>query len=98
VVFEFARPRTVVVTTPNSEYNVMWDSLPAGNFRHTDHRFEWNRHEFQHWANRVAIKHGYTVRFVPVGPVDEKVGSPTQMGVFECERVKFHPSKSGMPS
>ena len=83
VVFEFARPKTVVLTTPNSEYNVKWESLPAGQFRHSDHRFEWTRQEFQDWANRVAIQHGYVVRFVPVGPVDELVGSPTQMGVFE---------------
>ena len=86
VVFEFARPQTIVVTTPNSEYNVMWESLPAGDFRHSDHRFEWTRQEFQDWANRVAAQHGYVVRFVPVGPVDEAVGSPTQMAVFE--RVK----------
>jgi 3' terminal RNA ribose 2'-O-methyltransferase Hen1 len=83
VVFEFARPKTVVLTTPNCEYNVKWESLPAGQFRHADHRFEWTRQEFQDWANRVAAQHGYVVRFVPVGPVDELVGSPTQMGVFE---------------
>ena len=81
-VFEFARPRTVVVTTPNAEYNVMWDSLPAGQFRHRDHRFEWTREEFQSWADRVASTHRYTVRYLPVGPVDEKVGSPTQMACF----------------
>lgn len=81
-VFEFARPSTVLVTTPNREYNVMWKTLPAGQFRHADHRFEWTRQEFQDWAGRVAGKHGYSVRFVTVGPVDEVVGSPTQMGVF----------------
>jgi 3' terminal RNA ribose 2'-O-methyltransferase Hen1 len=85
VLFEFARPQTVVVTTPNCEYNVMWETLPAGHFRHTDHRFEWSRQEFQSWANRVADQHGYSVRFLPVGPEDEAVGSPTQMGVFERE-------------
>lgn len=82
VVFEFARPKTVVVTTPNSEYNIKWETLPAGKFRHADHRFEWTRQEFQDWANRVAGLHGYSVRFVPVGQVDELVGAPTQMGVF----------------
>ncbi len=82
-VFEFAQPNTVVVTTPNSEYNVMWETLPAGKFRHRDHRFEWTRDEFRSWAQRVACEHGYTVGFLPVGPVDDKVGSPTQMGVFE---------------
>ena len=83
VVFEFARPKTVVLTTPNREYNVMWETLPAGQLRHSDHRFEWTRQEFQEWADRVAEQYGYAVRFLPVGPEDEQVGSPTQMGVFE---------------
>jgi 3' terminal RNA ribose 2'-O-methyltransferase Hen1 len=82
VVFEFARPRTVIVTTPNREYNAVWESLPAGRFRHRDHRFEWTRAEFQEWAERVASEHRYVVRFLPIGPVDDSVGSPTQMGVF----------------
>jgi len=83
VLFEFARPKTVVLTTPNREYNVTWESLPAGKFRHPDHRFEWTRNEFREWANRVAEKNGYSVRFLAVGPEDQAVGSPTQMGVFE---------------
>ncbi len=81
-VFEFARPKTVVVTTPNQEYNTLWESLPAGQFRHSDHRFEWTRAEFQTWTTRICEKYGYTVRHLPVGPEDEKLGSPTQMGVF----------------
>jgi 3' terminal RNA ribose 2'-O-methyltransferase Hen1 len=85
VLFEFARPQTVVLTTPNREYNVIWESLPAGNFRHPDHRFEWTRAEFQAWANRVAARHGYSVRFLPVGPEDPANGPPTQMGVFRSE-------------
>ena len=83
VLFEFARPATVVLTTPNRDYNIKWETLPAGHFRHPDHRFEWTRAEFQSWATRIATQHGYKVRFLPVGPVDEVVGSPTQMGVFE---------------
>jgi 3' terminal RNA ribose 2'-O-methyltransferase Hen1 len=85
VLFGFARPKFVVLTTPNREYNVMWESLPAGQFRHGDHRFEWTRDEFQTWANRVALQHQYRVRFVAVGPEDASLGSPTQMGVFERE-------------
>jgi len=83
VLFKFARPRTVVLSTPNREYNVMWATLPAGQLRHPDHRFEWSRREFQDWANRVAGEHGYSVRFLPMGPEDKYVGAPTQMGVFE---------------
>ena len=83
VLFEFARPKTVVLTTPNAEYNVMWETLPAGELRHADHRFEWSRQEFQDWAGRIVEQYGYAVRLLPVGPVDERVGAPTQMGVFD---------------
>jgi 3' terminal RNA ribose 2'-O-methyltransferase Hen1 len=83
VVFEHARPGTVVVTTPNREYNVVWETLPAGEMRHSDHRFEWTRAEFEDWATGVAERFGYAVRFLPVGPVDAEVGAPSQMGVFK---------------
>ena len=82
VAFEFARPGVVVVTTPNAEYNVRWETLPAGRFRHRDHRFEWTREQFQRWGAGVAERFGYAVRFTSVGPVDAEVGSPTQMGIF----------------
>jgi 3' terminal RNA ribose 2'-O-methyltransferase Hen1 len=82
VVFAHARPGTVVLTTPNREYNVRFATLPAGQFRHKDHRFEWTRPEFQAWAASVAEQYGYTIRFLPIGPNDPEVGSPTQMGIF----------------
>jgi 3' terminal RNA ribose 2'-O-methyltransferase Hen1 len=82
VLFESARPTTIVMTTPNAEYNVMWPSLPAGRFRHQDHRFEWTRAEFQEWASGIASRHGYDVTFLPVGDEHELVGPPTQMAVF----------------
>jgi hypothetical protein len=81
-VFEFAKPTTVVVTTPNAEYNVKFEHLPKGNRRHRDHRFEWTRAEFQAWADGVAGRFGYHVRTAPIGAVDEQVGAPTQMAVF----------------
>lgn len=82
VVFEFARPGLVVVSTPNREYNVLFDGLPEDKMRHADHRFEWTRDEFREWAERVAEKNGYAVRFLPVGDEHAEHGSPTQMGVF----------------
>lgn len=81
-VFGAARPGTVIVTTPNSEYNVRWETLPAGHVRHADHRFEWTRAEFRDWADRVAQRHGYDVAYVPVGPDDPEVGPPTQLAAF----------------
>ena len=82
IVFEFARPTYVVLTTPNAEYNTIFETLPAGEFRHGDHRFEWKRTEFEGWASGVAERFGYGVRFEPVGPVDAERGAPTQMAVF----------------
>lgn len=82
VLFEHARPKAVVLTTPNADYNVHFPSLPSGQFRHKDHRFEWTRGEFLAWAAAICARFGYTVRIVAIGPEDPEVGSPTQMGVF----------------
>lgn len=82
-VFAAARPNTVVVTTPNVEYNVRFPTLPAGKTRHPDHRFEWTRAQFQSWADGVAERNGYAVRYLPVGEDDPEVGPPTQLAVFE---------------
>jgi 3' terminal RNA ribose 2'-O-methyltransferase Hen1 len=82
IVFEFARPGFIALTTPNAEYNALFASLPVGEFRHGDHRFEWTRTEFEFWAKSVAERFGYGVRFEAVGPVDEVLGAPSQMAVF----------------
>ncbi len=63
VLFEHAKPITIVMTTPNREYNVKFETMAAGSFRHIDHRFEWTRQEYQSWANRVGTQHGYAVSF-----------------------------------
>ena len=83
VLFEHARPQTVILTTPNREYNATWDNLPQGALRHGDHRFEWTRAEFREWAGRLAEKYAYSIDYYTVGPEDSSLGSPTQMGVFK---------------
>ena len=80
--FGHARPGAVIVTTPNRDYNAMFETLPAGKFRHNDHRFEWTRAEFRHWAESVGLAHGYAVRFEGVGNEDAEHGTPTQAAVF----------------
>jgi 3' terminal RNA ribose 2'-O-methyltransferase Hen1 len=81
-VFGSARPATVIVTTPNAEHNIRFTDLPPGSMRHRDHRFEWTRAQFHDWAGGVAARHGYGVRYLPVGTNDPEVGPPTQMAVF----------------
>ncbi|WBC13301.1 3' terminal RNA ribose 2'-O-methyltransferase Hen1 [Micromonospora sp. WMMA1998] len=81
-VFGHARPGTVVVTTPNVEYNVRYEGLAPGRFRHADHRFEWTRAEFAAWVERVAAAHGYTATITGVGDADPGLGAPTQMAVL----------------
>ncbi|MEU0502541.1 3' terminal RNA ribose 2'-O-methyltransferase Hen1 [Nocardia sp. NPDC005998] len=81
-VFGSATPGSVIVTTPNAEHNVVYETLPAGKFRHSDHRFEWTRAEFADWASRVAARYGYAVRFEPVGVEHPEFGPPTQLALF----------------
>lgn len=81
--FESARPRAVVLTTPNADYNARFADLPPGRFRHSDHRFEWTRAEFKAWADGVCARNGYAVTLAPIGEVDPQLGAPTQLAVFE---------------
>jgi 3' terminal RNA ribose 2'-O-methyltransferase Hen1 len=82
-VFEFARPGLVVVTTPNREYNAKFEGMQPGQLRHTDHRFEWTRGEFQAWATSAATRHAYDVHLSGIGEEDAALGHPSQMAVFE---------------
>ncbi|TGD79356.1 3' terminal RNA ribose 2'-O-methyltransferase Hen1 [Hymenobacter wooponensis] len=83
VVFARARPGAVLVTTPNADYNQRYETLSAGEFRHSDHRFEWTRDQFTAWAASVAARHDYAVRVEPLGPEAAEVGAPSQLAVFE---------------
>ena len=85
VVFEFAKPKTVILTTPNSEYNALFEGMETGSMRHDDHRFEWTRAEFESWANAVAEANDYSVEFLPIGDEEPKVGAPSQMGIFKLK-------------
>jgi 3' terminal RNA ribose 2'-O-methyltransferase Hen1 len=83
-VFGAARPHTVVLTTPNAEYNARYETLEADALRHDDHRFEWSRAEFRAWAEATAERYSYHVRFDEIGEAEPELGAPTQMGVFAC--------------
>jgi hypothetical protein len=80
--FAHARPKSVIVTTPNREYNALFENLAEGKLRHPDHRFEWSRAEFAAWADRVAAAHGYRHELEPIGELHPEHGAPTQMAVF----------------
>lgn len=83
VVFEYARPQQVIITTVNAEYNILYEKLSAGAFRHSDHRFEWTRAEFEAWGNRVAEQFSYIVTYRPLGETDELLGGPSQLALFK---------------
>ena len=82
VVFAAARPKVVIVTTPNADHNVLFPGLPAGTFRHPDHRFEWSRAEFQAWVAAIEVRHGYRAAISGIGEAHAVHGAPTQMAVF----------------
>ena len=78
--FGFAKPGTVVLTTPNREYNALFTGMVG--LRHRDHRFEWTRAEFAAWCERVGAAFGYGFSISGIGPEDETHGAPSQMAVF----------------
>ena len=81
-VFEYARSKLVVITTPNLEYNATFENLVEGRFRHPDHRFEWNRNQFREWVDRICKAYGYGAEVRGIGPVHKVHGPPTQMAIF----------------
>jgi 3' terminal RNA ribose 2'-O-methyltransferase Hen1 len=85
VLFECAKPKTVVLTTPNKEYNAMWEKLDAEAMRHEDHRFEWTRKEFADWVSNIENKYKYKAQLLPIGDEVEGMGAPSQMAVFTYE-------------
>ena len=82
VVFGHISASTVVLTTPNREYNQNFEQLDSRGLRHEDHRFEWTRTEFEAWARGITERFGYRVEISGIGPVDPVCGPPTQMAVF----------------
>ncbi|XP_077188937.1 small RNA 2'-O-methyltransferase isoform X2 [Paroedura picta] len=89
VVFGFMSPAMIVITTPNSEFNPLLPTVTL--FRHPDHKFEWNRAQFQNWALDAAARYDYTVEFTGLGapPLEEDgVGFCTQIGVFVRKSLK----------
>lgn len=82
VLFEFSKIQTIILTTPNKEYNVKWEKLDADTMRHSDHRFEWTRTEFANWANNISKIYNYSVKILPIGDEEENIGAPSQMAIF----------------
>ena len=85
VVFKYAQPQTLVVTTPNAEYNIKLPNPSQTGMRHHDHRFEWTRSQFEQWGHRLAVQYGYRVSFSAVGEEDPEAGALSQMAVFRTQ-------------
>lgn len=89
-------PGVLIVSTPNYEYNPILqkssmqskedsdDKATPSKFRNHDHKFEWTRQQFQHWANDLAARHHYSVEFSGVGgSIDVEPGFASQIAVFK---------------
>lgn len=83
-VFGQMRPRTVIITTPNAEFNSLL-GVPPHRFRHPDHRFEWPRARFRSWGRRVAAAWHYDVRFRDIAGAHPDLGGASQMAVFRAQ-------------
>ncbi|KAL8545446.1 hypothetical protein ACS0TY_005560 [Phlomoides rotata] len=95
VVLSSFTPKILVVSTPNYEYNVILQgcTLPDDpderyqgqtcKFRNHDHKFEWTRSQFEHWASELATRHDYSVEFSGVGgAADVEPGFASQIAIF----------------
>ncbi len=89
-IFARLRPQTVVISTPNAEYNPLLE-VPANRFRHPDHRFEWDRPRFQRWTRGVAQRHGYGLRHRDIGGVHPVYGGASQMALFRRDPPEQNP-------
>ena len=94
VVFEFAQPKMVIVTTPNREYNQIYDKMNPDQLRHHDHRFEWTTDEFNDWSTQLATKYNYQVEFAGIGNYQETIGTPTQMAIFKKGKGQYFDYRS----
>lgn len=82
-IFNDYRPKTLIVTTPNQEYNVLYEMDEE--IRHEDHRFEWTRAEFAQNVEAWARNYPYQVSFQCIGEEHTTYGHPTQMAIFRRE-------------
>ncbi|PKP79958.1 MAG: methyltransferase type 12 [Alphaproteobacteria bacterium HGW-Alphaproteobacteria-18] len=80
-VFSQMRPGTVVITTPNAEYNPLL-GVPPHRFRHPGHKFEWDRAKFRKWTAGVAARNRYQVACRDIAGAHPVVGGASQMAVF----------------
>ncbi|GMH01422.1 hypothetical protein Nepgr_003261 [Nepenthes gracilis] len=60
--------------------------LQSCKFRNHDHKFEWTREQFGHWATALALRHKYGVEFSGVGgSAGVGPGFASQIAVFRKE-------------
>ena len=93
-VFETYQLDCIILTTPNGDYNTVLGMAP-GEKRDPDHRFEWPRARFRKWCRGIAVRHGYTVRFVGIGDEDMDHGTPTQMAILSRSGLRPRRPMSG---
>lgn len=111
IALSYFRPKVLIVSTPNYEYNVILQRAgPASQeedpdekgqsqsckFRNHDHKFEWTREQFNHWASELAERHKYSVEFSGVGGSgDVEPGFASQIAVFKQD---IQPDEDDVPN
>ena len=79
-IFGSYKPKVLIVTTPNLEYNTVYQMEEK--VRHKDHRFEWTRAEFAEWTHTLAGNYPYKVQLEGIGEEVEGYGHPSQIAIF----------------
>lgn len=81
-IFEHAKPRLFIMTTPNKAYNIEY-LLKYDEIRHPDHRHEFNEEEFTSFCQKFASQYNYELEMSSIGEKLPELGAPTLMGIFK---------------
>ncbi|XP_050674299.1 small RNA 2'-O-methyltransferase isoform X2 [Leptidea sinapis] len=88
-VFGFIKPRIVILTTPNADFNVMFKALENNGLRRLDHFFEWSRSQFNDWCSNIVDRYpNYTVTCKGIGP-----GPPDTLRLGCCSQLALFVAK-----
>lgn len=85
-IFGYIKPKIAIFTTPNVEFNILFQLEQSNGFRHWDHKFEWTRSQFKNWCLNICQRfpnYFVSIHGVSQGPPEKKkLGSVSQMAVF----------------
>ena len=54
-IFGKSKPKVIIMTTPNADFNKYFPNFGPNFTRHDDHKFEWTEREFRTWLELIIF-------------------------------------------